>query len=144
MEGSRHSLRLKSQAKKEAKRGGKEQQTSRWKGKLQTKRKQRSSSPVDPPHAEKKMKSISFLFGSPRMGFEIGETMILVWLFVEIGCMSSRISRWASHIMGLENLNHRFGIWDDIFRVILVKFEWKIVFVIWRYFLVLSVVQCLE
>ena len=61
MEGSRHSPRLKAQAKKGAK-WGKEQlspATGR-KGKLQSKRKQRSS-PVDPP-AEKKMKSsVSFL-----------------------------------------------------------------------------------
>ena len=61
MEGSLHSLRLKAQAKKGAK-GGKEQHslTTGWKGKLQTKRKQRSS-PVIPP-TEKKMKSsVSFL-----------------------------------------------------------------------------------
>ena len=53
---------------------------------------------------------------------------------VEIGCMSSRISHWASQIIGLETLNPRSGIWDDcvydIFRVILVKFEWKTVYLL--------------
>ena len=78
MEGIWHSPRFKAQAKKGAK-GGKEQHSlaSRRKGKLQTKRKQRSPSPIDPA-AEKKMKSISVVFGSPRMGFKFGENMILV------------------------------------------------------------------
>ena len=77
MESSWHSPRFKAQAKKGAK-GGKEQHSlaSRWKGKLQTKRKQRSPSPVDPP-AEKKMKSISFVFRSPRMGFKFGENILV-------------------------------------------------------------------
>ena len=75
MEGSRQSPRLKSQAKKGAKVGGKEQYSpaSRRRGKLQTKQKQRSPSPVDPPHAEKKMKFVSVLFGSPRMSLKLGE-----------------------------------------------------------------------
>ena len=70
MEGSRHSPRLKAQAKKGAKKGKKQPSlASQRKGKLQTNRKQRSLSPIDLP-AEKKMKSVSVVFRSPRMGFQ--------------------------------------------------------------------------
>ena len=67
MERTRQSSRLKSQTKKKAKGGLKEQHSgnpaSSRSGKLQTKRKH---SPVDPPHGEKKRKTVSILFFAPR------------------------------------------------------------------------------
>ena len=76
MEGTWQSPRLKSQAKKGTKGGGKDQHSgslaSPRRRKLQTKQKQWSPSLVDPPHAEqKKGKTVSVLFYAPRVGLKL-------------------------------------------------------------------------